>query len=235
MNSELSPIARAFLGVWLNRATAGLTLPVAERIRLEIRSHFEDAVESHIAGGLSTREAESAALAALGDPKEARGQFHRRHLTAREADTIDRLLRQSRLWNSGWRLPLALIGYVVFFCMVALLGRHWHASPLVPAFFGVVNATLLVLYFSEAKKGCHRLDLRRLVSLCMLLSTTLAAFFGWYSFQWMPSAWLALIVVGSFIPQVWSMMRLWLKLRRVADIWQEMPPSKPVAPLSETA
>lgn len=79
------------LDTWLARATRQLSADSAAQVRTEIAQHYESAREDALATGVASDEADRAAVAALGDPKSANGQYREVLLTRSEA----RLLRSS--------------------------------------------------------------------------------------------------------------------------------------------
>jgi hypothetical protein len=79
---------------WLTTATENLSAPAKERIKQEIESHFEQAMESHCAEGLTEPQAQARALTELGDAKAAAKSFRKSHLTAAEAQVVQVRLNQ---------------------------------------------------------------------------------------------------------------------------------------------
>jgi hypothetical protein len=73
---------------WLEIATGELEDHARLRVATEIRSHYAEAVASHLAAGESAESAQTTALAELGDPKEAARNLKRNHLTAVEVFSI---------------------------------------------------------------------------------------------------------------------------------------------------
>jgi hypothetical protein len=79
------------LDSWLARATRQLSADSAAQVRAEIAQHFESSHEAAIASGKTADEADRAALAALGDAKDANCQYRHVLITRTEA----RMLRTS--------------------------------------------------------------------------------------------------------------------------------------------
>ena len=221
------------LDAWLETATDDLTAPVRERIRVELQSHFADAVADHMANGFTEAEAKAAALSGLGSPTAARRRFHRRHLTEKDVERIGNTMK----WASGrhlvWSLPLLVVACAVFLYTDKNLPRQLQPSALdivvsVVLIFGLFQ----LLSYLKLKQGGRAPDLRDLVLLQMLPEAiSIALFIWWFSrFDW-------IFCFAQCGPVIQTICKVWLwrKLLRVADIWQEMPPSKPVAPLSEAA
>jgi hypothetical protein len=98
------------LDSWLSEATRHLSKDSANKVRAEIRQHYEDAREAAIASCADIGEADRAAIAALGDARMANRQYRRVLLTSTEA----RLLRTSAcevrvLWSRPSRRWLLLL------------------------------------------------------------------------------------------------------------------------------
>jgi hypothetical protein len=74
---------------WVEAATRKIAAPANERIRREIEAHYAEAVVAHLDGGLSEGEANAAALAELGDARQAARRFRRQHLTVWEATALE--------------------------------------------------------------------------------------------------------------------------------------------------
>ena len=73
---------------WLLAATHGLSAESAARVRAEIQEHYQSAHEAALELAVPSREADRAAVAALGDPISANRQYRRVLLTAREANFL---------------------------------------------------------------------------------------------------------------------------------------------------
>ncbi len=76
------------LSEWLDIATRELVTLAQKRIRAEIGAHFTEAVHSHQVSGSTEAEAQSAALAELGDAHAAAVRFRREHLTNWDAKSV---------------------------------------------------------------------------------------------------------------------------------------------------
>jgi hypothetical protein len=66
---------------WLGIVTKNLVVSAKERICAEIEEHYAETVASHLTEGLSKADAMSQALAELGDPEEAAKRFCRLYMT----------------------------------------------------------------------------------------------------------------------------------------------------------
>jgi hypothetical protein len=102
---------------WLEVATEGLCNRAKGRIMLEILAHFGETLDAERKNDKSPADAQSAALAALGDPKRAARAF--RHANFTRKDT--RLLQLMRIPVKWALFPLP-------FCLVWIAFRHAHSS-----------------------------------------------------------------------------------------------------------
>jgi len=96
------------LAEWLEIATKRLAAPAKERIRTEIEAHHAEAVEEHLARGLSESAAQVAALVELGDARVVGRHFRKRHLTEREAVWLEAMLKAAR------SVFMLVMGYLMF-------------------------------------------------------------------------------------------------------------------------
>ena len=123
----------ASLAEWLEIATDGIASSGRERITREIETHFEEAVESHLAKGEPQEIAQASALAELGNAKAAWRRFRKRHLTKLEESRLEEFQHHagSKLWLIIFifmsfpieatllkKLPLT---YALLFCIPILL------------------------------------------------------------------------------------------------------------------
>lgn len=113
---------------WLDVATSGLAKESEARVRDEIQAHFDSSHEEALANGAADEQANTAALAALGDAKKARRAYKRTYVTAWE----QRLVREDQ-WVAG---VLCRRGYLLgiplsFLCSGTILITH---SPSFPSF-----------------------------------------------------------------------------------------------------
>ena len=110
---------------WLEIATEKLAPAAKERIRAEIVSHYDEAVDGHLQNGLPRSAAHAAALAELGDAKAAATGFRRAHLTKFEFRIVVRMLKsgQHNLWvllvkvafwlGTGWWIYYFPVGFSI--------------------------------------------------------------------------------------------------------------------------
>jgi hypothetical protein len=98
------------LELWLNQATCCLSAESTAQVRREIHEHYVSAVAVALANNLNDDQAEQAAVAALGDAKEANRQYRRVLLTSAEARMLHRSNREARAFCARpWlRLLLAI-------------------------------------------------------------------------------------------------------------------------------
>lgn len=141
-----------YLAPWLRTALRGLSSDACARLREEIGSHFNDALEDGIRRGLSEEAAGRRAVESLGSPWSARWRFHRTYLTAIEKLQLDRirhldrwtfvvlglicafdatrLFTEPRLSWPNWDMRAALLGLEVIGLLaigvMSLLARRGH-------------------------------------------------------------------------------------------------------------
>lgn len=208
---------------WLRTATRGLAASAKERIQMEIGAHYSEALTAHVVDGLSESEAKVAAVAELGDAKAAAKRFRKRHLTVEEADAAASYFKIAR---SVWTL---LVMYLFFSFVVhmdrGLLPAKNHLPPNV--YFTIGFLTLVVIptaCFFVARRN------RSNQNTCWLILIESGALYVWVLTEFFTSqgpghGWWFLVnglLYASFM--VVRPFRLWYKLRRAGDDWQEMPP-----------
>jgi hypothetical protein len=98
---------------WLEATTRKLAPAAQERVRLEIEAHHAESMAAHVQAGLSKNDAEAAALAELGDVRQAARRFSRQYLTARQARNLE-------AWDKNSRSLRQLAIYHALFFMFAL-------------------------------------------------------------------------------------------------------------------
>jgi hypothetical protein len=211
------------LAEWLNTATEKLSLPAKERIKLEITSHFEDALESYMAEGLNEPDAQAKALADLGDARSAARRFQREHLT--ESDV--RRIKHNLGWNSGWRRRLNVLSSLGLGAAFVLVFPDQFA-PVLSIIIGVVNLSLGLAYYFITRPRKLSANVSAVLLIAFMLECVkgfaLGYLFGFMGgFNWLGATSCSFIVLGPLCVASWK-IRFWLKLRRMADVWQEMPP-----------
>jgi hypothetical protein len=234
------------LHAWLRIATKGLAARAKERIRLEIEAHYADAVSDHLRIGLSESDARSAALAGLGDARKAAKCFHERHLTTREAEGVERTISRqgSRWWllfNYLFCAGLLFAGKTYYRSFLVLLVVVFIATVVIPTFnFAMVrrntrNVSANILREIVAWYASLFSFLLSLFYLAYGLQARFSAAFSGYAvtghgtpFQSHLLAALSFCLVnsGSLIGLIICLipsLRGWLRLRRVANVWDELP------------
>ncbi len=228
------------LHAWLRIATEGLATRAKERIRLEIEAHHAEAVSDHLRKGLSESDARSAALAKLGNARKAAKCFRECHLTTREADGLQRVFSRQ---GSRWWL---LFNYI--YCACLFFAVKTHRSFLVPLAV-VFIATVIIPTFNfvmvqrKTKNVCSCILREILAWYAFGLSFMLSGFYFVYGrlsaasgghavtghgtpFQsHLPDFSFLASSVSSLIPVIIcfiSALRGWLRLRRVANVWDEL-------------
>jgi hypothetical protein len=215
------------LDEWLKTATGELWFgelagPAKERIKLEIKSHFEDAVAAHQTEGLTGTEAQARALADLGDAHAAAKRFRKTHLTEWEAK---RLL-------SCWSVPRSMSLVVLFgaplisLCLIFYFLTKTHLSLLVPGILGIVFLLAISISVVVARRHDFRvhprcllgLDLFQKVMPRIIFPMAIPQLWGWDGFSF-----LLVVLLGTSIFN-FPTLRLWLKLWKTPEVAQELPP-----------
>jgi hypothetical protein len=211
------------LDEWLKIATgevwAGeLAGPAKERIKLEIKSHFEDAVAAHLAEGLTEAEAQARALADLGDAHAARKRFRKTHLMEWEANSLKSTLFSKMRW---WLCGLSWVEICI-----QNLWRHLHNIDRVPLLFPVVSTAILwgveAIYARVAFHHDYRSRLRLLFTIEALAWLNFSLLIG-YRAVW-GHDWVSAIIPFSIIlPR----LSFWLKIWKSPEVRQELTPPGP--------
>jgi hypothetical protein len=211
------------LAEWLEIATAELTTPAKKRIRLEIEEHFAAAVESHTVNGCPETDAQSTALAELGNATAAAKHFRKRHLTEKEAQYIERTLRSnSRVWTF---LLLWFASPLICMFYFYLLKSH-HAPVAFPATAGAIMFFVIpTISFFESRRTNPKPDIRLLLLLQILNYGCFMVFGIWWGI-WINWGMLGMLV---FAWPIFRDLPLWYKLGKIGGAWQEMPPNKTAA------
>ncbi len=150
------------LQTWLDIATRGLCDEAKARIRDDIQSHVVEAMRSRLKDGVAPEVTMQQAVKDLGDPRKARLEFRRIHLTTRQARYIN-ILTDPKMVAAAkkgrrWMLPLAVA---------------WLAAALTISFMTVpINKfelagllTLFVLFLWNPSISQGTKSLKRLLSL----------------------------------------------------------------------
>lgn len=207
------------LEAWLGIATDKLTQAGKERITLEIASHFGDAVVSYRADGLTEADAQARALADLGGPKKAARRFRKRHLTQSEAEFLEKKLNNYLKWRKPWTQGLF---WIVLGCLYYLLRRS-HASLLSQVIWTMLFVAQSQVCFWFANRSESQ-SLRIMLATDALGWLSVSIFMGCID-GWRETALLLLVLSWKWL----RVIHLWLKLRRLADVGQEMRPPGAVA------
>jgi len=238
------------LHAWLRIATKDLATRAKERIRLEIEAHHAEAVSDHLRKGLSESDAQRAALAELGNARKAAKCFRERHLTAREAAGVEwAFSRQGSRW---WLLSNYIYCACLFFAvkthyrsLLVPLAVLFIATVIIPTF----NYVTIRRMVRRETKNVFSCILREIAAwyafalsvmfFCFYFSygllSRLSAASGGHAvtghgtpFQsHLPAGFLFFLVnsgsliaiIICFIPA----LRGWLRLRHVANVWDELP------------
>jgi hypothetical protein len=214
--SKTESIPSLALLEWLDTATAKLTVPARERIRGEIRAHFTDAVERHMRDGCTEEKARYAAVIELGDAKSAARRFRRSHLTIAESKMIETLAKPNT-----WRVAASVLAVVAMWDN-SLMFRD-SMTPAITA--SATTATVLVIMLTIIRVFLGRRDWNCANARFLLLfdastSLVVAAILAIGAYYFLVAA-----TFCQSIPEIC----LALKLTRIGDVQNEMPPSDLVA------
>lgn len=207
--SDINPVVEG----WLNIATEKLSPPDKARIALEISSHFEEARERHRAEGMDEAEGLVQAIQELGDPTSASRRFRRDYLTDNDITLLNIELRSSIPLVRGIGTTIGiLIMSLPEFLPAGFRGEYYAAAALCLAL-----SLLPSLYKVRGKPGVPvaAILLISISSDCALAGTAYAGARGGFAIT---------LLIFSYLIFTWPRLRLLLKLRKVRDVWQEMPP-----------
>ncbi len=186
------------LDVWLGQATKHLSKNSADRVRSEIREHYEAAREAALGDGASDEEADGRAVDALGKATTANRQYRKVLLTSREAKMLRNGNREaravcSRPWLKSLLLAgpaVALLAAVVFF----LNGTTSIAQVLLIGGVGVgfvLAMTFLPIYTPSRSRVLRVVKYAVLFGMLVLPFGTDALRWSWLEFSCLwPIAWI---------------------------------------------
>ncbi len=210
--APISPSSAAIVSMWLQSATSDLAPAARERVRVEIEAHFYDAVEHHLAGGRTEREAQMAALEELGDSETAAKRLRREHLTEKDAKNLGRALKYGNI--------ASLFGsYFCFLVIVLVLyaysshQRNW-ATPGFLAAMALAGTLHATICFFVARSSGYKNRIRLLISLEIIIEIVFMIIIA------NCVTWVAL--PAQCIP-LFRSVRLWLKLTRLPNCQEELP------------
>lgn len=190
---------------WLTIATDRLAPRAKERIRLEIESHFADAVEAYQADGMGEAKANACALTSLGNAKRAAGHFRKYHLS--EADISK--------FKNRW---ISYISAIAFFIFFGGLEYQRHSDYVVT--FGILFVMLAAIngWLSDRESPPFRL----IIALDFLFFITVITFFVGFGFwpEWGPGFVPSISIF--YFGQAMSILALWRKDRN-HRVFSEMP------------
>lgn len=152
------------LEMWLKRASRCLSANSAAQVRKEILEHFDAAREAAMSEGASKADAESSALAALGDARTANRQYRSVLLTKSEA----RVLRNSA-WEAGavcghgwlrWLVAITAVGTGIVAVWAWTVGMALVTPLLAIVFatgFAMVAAPMFLPLFTPRRGRIYRM------------------------------------------------------------------------------
>lgn len=212
---------------WLEIATRKLTDASKERIRVEIQAHYAESVEAHRENGLSESDAQTAALAELGDARAAARRFRKQHLTERENERLKYSEKSAR------SITMLIITWSYFgLCVFERLSRrhnalaHYRYAWLDLVFAFVVLIALPTIRFAMVRFG--RAGSRGYLA---LPDPIVSFFLGAYLNDLLrtgPSTyedWFNVLAALAFLTHYLLHLRLWLKLGKTDSIQSQPPPN----------
>lgn len=229
MNLLPEPQVRS-LTEWLAVATRGLTDASKDRIRLEIESHYTQAVEAHSANGESESDAQASALAQLGDAHAAASRFRKRHLTEREEKRLKAADKEGRnIWlllvnyASFW---LFTSGYILEKVFTHLL-NPWPYLTLQSVLFIVIpTVCFVVARCSRARPNRHLVWMRALGDLgpsmffYLMFTSVSHSSLAWNLFA-------SSVVFLPRLPHFLISLHIYMKVGRFGTISTPTPPPTP--------
>jgi len=217
---------------WLNIATGEyssrkLVQPAQERIRQEIKIHFDDAVEAYCGRGLTEPQAKARALADLGDAYAAARRFRREHLTEHEANWFCKEVGADRPRKSerGFWVTCFFQGAAcLLLVFLALLFLKWrHVPLLVPGILAAMGLANWSIHFWIERWRDYRFCLHSRFTLMILGWVNFAAFWAVVAASSGSGFSISLFVMPNFVPPVFKLF-IWLKVLRIKDVGDELPP-----------
>jgi len=204
---------------WLEVATKDLSITAKGRIRIEIKSHFADAVEAYLSEGATEAQARVFALADLGDAQAAAKRFRRSHLTEAESRLLEKTWRANRsFWTLGFQYGFAMLMLFLLGCSV-----KWHWTELIwPVLLSACYLTFATLSCMVARYDNSLSRVPQLTTLVMLTFYSVMVIFGSYSdVLSRDGLWYAMLITTINMVRY---VRLWLKVQKVGNVWQKLPP-----------
>ena len=237
------------LPAWRDRATRFLVPSAKNRIGAEIEAHYTEAVQFHLANGLTEAEAQYATLAELGSAQAANRHFRQEHLTLYNVNEL-----RSNLEIDRSRRRLGFYLFFMFFNFVFALGL-WVTqppSPGVPLWLLLTIFQLWWLVWFALAIRAHVLagrlltppNLRQITGLRATRNLLCCAgylFLIWGTQQDILRATgdipymdlFTLSIMGIFVVQYAASSSYWLQVRRklltAGDDWNDLPPHNTAA------
>lgn len=210
------------LSEWLEIATRKLTYASKKRIRLEIEAHYVEAVEAHRENGLSEADAQTAALAELGNAKTAGKRFRKQHLTERE----EKRLKEADEYGRS-------IGFLLLFYAIFLLATNgwvrqnlYHIRDPMPYFalqfillIAIPTACFIIARRSKAGPSRHLLLMQASIDFVLSLFVCLGfRSANSSSVSVAANVFCCAIAFLPFLPHFLISLHTWVKLGRLQKI-----------------
>jgi hypothetical protein len=212
------------LDTWLARATRQLSADSAAQVRAEIAEHYESAREDALTSGVPGDEADRAAIAALGDPKSANGQYREALLTRSEARLLRSSACEAKFFSSTPRrkLLLILIPAVAATCAAAAYAIATFTAPFVIPFTSSASANATATFIARVAIVAAMLTAVVLAVPLLPIYTPVRARF-YRAVKWLTVVGLILFLFDRLHFREWSWLLLdcfsfmaWIEIKRTS-------------------
>lgn len=180
---------------WLNQAVHHLSKNSADLVRREIQEHYEAAMEVAISDGANPEAAKTAAIRALGDPRDANCRYRRVLLSSSEAALLRESNLEARLICSKLKWVFLSAPGTVLLGSAALFELHYSAIASGLLMLGALMALLFIAPFLPIYTP-RRARAYRMVK-WTLISAGIALLFGRDALNW---SWL---LASCIFPVFW--------------------------------
>ena len=227
------------LSKWLGIATKNLIISARERICTEIGEHYAETVASHLAEGLSKADAMSQALAELCDAEEAAKRFHKLYMTIADA---------RRLKNCIVTSPTILCIYILWTIIIlSVLKWSLHHEFALMCIICVCNLPLPIMAIASFIMTRHKSKNIGFLSFMVAVQFGFLCIQYFFSVRstlinslprdpdlipgfpglsnLIPGFITVLLLTSAEICLIYALLRylrIWLKLRHAANIWDEI-------------
>jgi hypothetical protein len=219
------------LAGWLEIATDGLESPARQRIANEIGTHYDEAVNAHLAAGEFEHSAQATALAELGDPQEASLSFKKSHLTEYEAKSLRWMETTAAKPLFAMRslgldsIPLAGFALIIWNAPHGKFDFNFLGGFLLLEYGGFRLVPRLIC----AKSGPRNLFRKELALSYLITYVALAFTFAsiiWLQDQSVFGVFDSALLLYGYAYALNPGLRIWNKLRKMGDECDGLPPQQ---------